>query len=163
MGVHELDGAMVVSPFRPSQTLSNILRTKNLVINLTDDVRVFAGSLTGRHDWAVQLADRVDGHRLVDALSHIEAVLTHVKDDDLRPRLFCQEVFREYHRPFLGFNRAQAAVIEGAILVSRLHLLSREKVEAEMKYLSAAVIKTAGPREREAWGWLHEAVFEKRA
>lgn len=57
-------------------------------------------------------------------------------------------------RRFAGFNRAQAAVIEGAILVSRLSMLPREKVEGEMQYLGVAVQKTAGPREREAWSWL---------
>jgi hypothetical protein len=38
--------------------------------------------------------------------------------------------------PFQGFNRAHAAIIEAAILVSRLHLhmLAREKVEQEITY-----------------------------
>jgi hypothetical protein len=62
------------------------------------------------------------------------------------------------HSLFRGFNRAQAAVIEGAILVSRLHLLPFEKIETEMAYLSVAVQKTAGPAEQEAWSWLIERV-----
>jgi hypothetical protein len=49
-------------------------------------------------------------------------------------------------------------VIEAAILVSRLHMLPREKVEAEMAYLEIAVGKTAGPQEQEAWNWLSEKV-----
>jgi len=60
--------------------------------------------------------------------------------------------------PFQGFNRAQAAVIEAAILVSRLHMLPRHKVEAEMAYLAIAIAKTAGPAEQEAWNWLTEKV-----
>ena len=39
------------------------------------------------------------------------------------------------HAPFKGFNRAQAAVIEAAILASRLHMLPREKIERELGYL----------------------------
>ena len=62
------------------------------------------------------------------------------------------------HAPYIGFNRAQAAVIEGAILVSRLHMLPLDKVEAEMRYLQIAIDKTAGPEEHEAWGWLTDAV-----
>jgi hypothetical protein len=44
------------------------------------------------------------------------------------------------------------------VLASRLHLLPAEKVDAEMRYLQIAIDKTAGPAEREAWGWLVEAV-----
>jgi uncharacterized protein len=70
------------------------------------------------------------------------------------------------HAPFLGFNRAQAAVIEAAILVSRLDMLPREKVEQEIAYLEIAIAKTAGDAEREAWGWLMERVaarYERQA
>ena len=62
------------------------------------------------------------------------------------------------HAPFVGFNRAQAAVIEGAVLVSRLRMLPAGKVDAEMAYLQIAINKTAGLEEREAWSWLREAV-----
>jgi hypothetical protein len=66
------------------------------------------------------------------------------------------------HAPFRGFNRAQAAVIEGAVLVSRLHLLPAEKIDTEMQYLQIAIDKTAGPDELQAWEWLQEAVGQHR-
>jgi hypothetical protein len=47
-------------------------------------------------------------------------------------------------------------VIEGAVLVSRLHLLPRAEVEAELKRLEIVVGKTAGFAEAEAWGWLKD-------
>jgi hypothetical protein len=72
-------------------------------------------------------------------------------------------VHEAIHASFAGFNRAQAAVIEGAVLVSRLHMLPARKVEAEMAYLQIAIDKTAGPGEHEAWGWLCEAVQHHRA
>ena len=62
------------------------------------------------------------------------------------------------HAPFVGFNRAQAAVIEAAILASRLHLLPRGKVESEIAYLEIAVTKTAAAAELEAWGWLIDKI-----
>jgi uncharacterized protein len=49
-------------------------------------------------------------------------------------------------------------VVEAAILVSRLQLLSREYVEGELARLAIIVDKTAGEGEREAWGWLIERV-----
>jgi hypothetical protein len=67
-------------------------------------------------------------------------------------------VQEEMHAPFTGMNRARAAVLELAILVSRLGMLPREKIEAEIAYLAIAIEKTAGPEEREAWEWLMEKV-----
>ena len=49
-------------------------------------------------------------------------------------------------------------MVEAAILVSRLHMLPIEKIDAERAYLQIAIDKTAGPQEREAWQWLCEAV-----
>ena len=80
-----------------------------------------------------------------------------------RPRFHCRVVQTVSHRPFQGFNRAQAAVIEAAILVSRLHMLPRQKVEQEMAYLEIAIAKTAGPAEQEAWNWLIEKIRQHYA
>ena len=63
----------------------------------------------------------------------------------------------------MGFNRAQAAVVEGSVLVSRLHMLSAEKIDSEMAYLQIAIDKTAGSAEKEAWSWLREAIAKHRA
>ena len=54
-------------------------------------------------------------------------------------------------------------MIEGAVLVSRLHMLPADKIDTEMRYLQIAIDKTAGAVEREAWGWLREAVAAHRA
>ncbi len=75
-------------------------------------------------------------------------------EDAQRPRFHCRVVHRATHAPFEGLNRAKAAVVEAAILVSRLDFLPRDKVEQEMAYLATAVSKTAGPAEQEAWDWL---------
>jgi hypothetical protein len=72
-------------------------------------------------------------------------------------------VHEEYHQAFQGFNRAQAAGIELAVLVSRLKRLPFEKICQEMDYLTIAIEKTAGPRELEAWGWLIEMVKNHKA
>ena len=154
MGVHVLDGAMLVMPFRPSATLDNILATRHAVMNYCDDVRVFAGCLTGRRDWPLTDADRVPGRRLAGTLAHAELELVRFEDDQTRPRLYCQVVHEASHAPFRGFNRAQFSVLEAAILVSRLHMLPRSKIESELEYLRIGLDKTAGPAEREAWDWL---------
>lgn len=110
MGVREEEGFIVISPFRPSISLDNLLREKSGVVNYTDDVRIFAGCLTGRWQWPTAPAESIPGRRLADALAHTEIQLEHVEDDPVRPRLFCRPLYRGNHTPFRGFNRAQAAV-----------------------------------------------------
>ncbi len=158
MGIHVLDESLVIAPFRPSSTLDNLLREGCAVINYVDDVRVFAGCLTGKHDWPLLEAEQINVMRLKDCLAHSEVAVEELEDDERRPRISCQVVHEVNHTPFRGFNRSQAAVIEAAILVSRLHMLPREKIEREIEYLTTAVDKTSGPREREAWAWLMEAI-----
>ncbi len=148
----------VLAPFRPSRTLDNLREVPFAVASHTDDVRVFAGSLTGRKDWATRPAEKVDGAVLESAVSHWELAVDSVTEDNQRPRFSCRLVHAASHRPWGGFNRAQAAVLECAVLVSRLKMLPADKIEAELKYLEIAVSKTAGEREQEAWGWLMERI-----
>ena len=162
MGIHVLDEHLLIAPFRPSSTLDNLLRENCAVINYPDDVRIYAGSLTGRRDWPVCGADRIDGLRLSDCLAHTEVEVDYMQQDELRPRFYCRVVYEANHAPFHGFNRAQAAVIEAAILVSRLHMLPTEKIDHEIAYLSVAIKKAAGPREQEAWQWLMRAIEDFR-
>lgn len=154
MGVHVLEDTLMIAPFKPSSTLENLLREPRACINYVDDVRVYAGCLTGRRDWPACAADRIDGLRLAECLAHAEVEVTRADDDELRPRFYCRTMFEATHAPFRGFNRAQAAVIELAILVSRLGRLPPAKVEREIEYLTIAIDKTAGARERQAWEWL---------
>ena len=148
----------IAAPFHPSTTLDNLRAVPFAVANYTDDVRIFAGCLTGRRDWPLVPAARVPTPRLASTLAHAELEVVSIQEDELRPRFHCRVVHLENHAPFRGFNRAQAAVIEAAILVSRLEMLPREKVEHEMDYLRIAVGKTAGPAEQEAWAWLMAAI-----
>lgn len=162
-GIRMQDGLVVISPYKPSTTLQNILETGHAVLNLSDDVRVFAGALTGRHAWNLSVTDTIQGFRLADTLVHKELKLLSVEDDIVRPQLFLEVIHEVQHAPFQGFNRAQAAVLELAVLVSRLKRLPMEKIQQEMHYLQIAIDKTAGERELEAWGWLVEAVSNHEA
>lgn len=162
MGVHVVDAGYLIMPFRPSTTLENLLASGCAVINMTDDVRIFAGCLTGRRDWPLAPAARIACSRLRDTLAHVEVEVIEIGDDDTRPTLLCRGVHEAHHQAFRGFNRAQFAVLEAAILVSRLDRLPPHKIESEMAYLQIGMDKTAGPREREAWGWLTDRIAEHR-
>ena len=162
MGIRNDDEYVIIAPFKPSQTLENIRTTRTAVVNITDDVRVFAGCLTGRKNWLTYPAKNISGRVLQSALFYQELQLENEINDSLRPQMYMSEVSNSMAAPFLGFNRAQAAVLEAAILVSRLHFLPGEKVDSEMDYLSIAIEKTAGEREREAWSWLTQAIANYR-
>jgi len=56
-------------------------------------------------------------------------------------------------------NRSRAAVLEAAILATRLNMLPREKIESELAYLAIAVEKTAGAAEREAWETVTDRIY----
>lgn len=159
MGVHVLeDGRYLVMPFRPSRTLDNLRATGAAIMNFCEDVRVFAGCLTGRRDWPLLPADQVTGMRLAETLGHAELVVEHFEDDPVRAKFYCRKVHEAAHQPFTGYNRAQVAVLEAAILVSRLDRLPLERIRSEIEYLQIAIDKTAGPREQEAWDWLLERI-----
>lgn len=158
LGIRRVDEHIIIAPLRPSTTLENLLRTGRAVLNYTDDVRVFAGCVTGRNQWPLVASERVPVPRLAGALAHTEIRLVEVEDDPLRPRLTCLPVWEGNHRAYPGFNRAQAAVLELAILVTRLDRLPHDKVSREISYLRDAVEKTGGERELEAWSWLMEQV-----
>jgi hypothetical protein len=166
MGVRYAGDRVVLKPFRPSTTLDNIVATGTAVLNVLSDTRVFAGCVTGRRSWPtldVHAAGEPRAVRLAAALEHALLRLEGQDDDGQRPTLQLVRLRGERHAPWRGFNRAQAAVIEGAVLVSRLHLLPREKIVSEMAWLQIAIDKTAGPAEHEAWGWLQEAVAREAA
>jgi hypothetical protein len=163
LGLIEEGEHLVIAPFRPSLTLDNLRENPFAVANYADDVLVFAGCLTGRRAWPTKPATKVPGAVLEQALAHAELQVVAVAEDEQRPRFRCAVIHEETHRPFHGFNRAQAAVIEAAILVSRLHMLPPEKIERELGYLQIAIDKTAGPRERQAWDWLMERIAEHRS
>ena len=158
LGLIEDGDGWIIAPFKPSRTHDNLIANPFAVASHTDDVRVIAGCVTGRRDWPTVAADRVMGVRLAGAVSHWELEVARVTEDEQRPRFHCRVIHEASHAPWGGYNRAQAAVLELAVLSTRLSMLPPEKIDAELKYLMIAISKTAGPREQEAWGWLMEKV-----
>jgi uncharacterized protein len=168
MGVRYPDEhTVVLMPFKPSTTLDNVLATRSAVLNWLTDVRVFAGCVTGRRDWPTVAVEPAQADapavRLANALGHVPLALADLHDDAQRPVLRMARGAAVVHAPFTGFVRAQAAVLEGAVLVSRLHMLDDDKIDREFAYLQIAIDKTAGPVELEAWQWLRDAVAKHRS
>lgn len=166
LGLIEDGPHWVIAPFRPSATLFNLTNTPKATASFTDDARVFAGLVTGARSFPLTDIEDWPAPRLSCALAHAELDVIRVDEDEIRPRFVCRVKHVESHRPFLGMNRARAAVLEAAILATRLGRLSREKIDSEIAYLKIAIDKTAGEAEREAWDMVMEKIaahFEKGA
>lgn len=158
MGIHEGDDRLIILPFKPSATLENLERNNTATLNYTNDVRIYAGCLTGHRDWPTCSTDVIKGARLKNCIAHTELEVIDKVEDEVRPKYYCKVVNEVTHTTYHGYNRAQFAVIELAILVSRLHMLPHEKIQQEVDYLTIGFEKTSGPREQEAWAWLIEKV-----
>jgi hypothetical protein len=153
------DGAdWILAPFRPSPTILNLADNPVFAASSPSDVRVIAGAVTGRRDWATVPCERIPGRRLAESFGHAEFEVAAIEDDPVRPRYRGRMVHAAAHVPFIGYNRAQAAVLEAAILSTRLHMLEPDKILTEMRYHAIAIAKTAGPAEREAWDWIEDKV-----
>lgn len=150
MGVEWGDDRIVLKPFLDTATYRNVLATRVAVVNLIDDVRVFARAAISNPQYDTGPAVAVRGVVLADACSWREVEVHAIDSTPPRSRIETGVVHRGIRREFLGFNRARHAVLEAAIYATRVHLLSREFIDGEMARLQVIVDKTAGPAEHEA-------------
>ena len=158
MGVEWSDDAIVLKPFLETATYRNVVATGAAVVNVTDDVRVFARAAISNPDYPTVPAVEVNGVVLADCCSWRELKVRSIDSTPPRSRIETEIVHRGAHREFIGFNRASHAVLEAAIYVTRLHLLPRAFVESELARLQVIVDKTAGVHELEAMSLLTDFV-----
>ena len=154
MGVEWGETTIVLKPFVDTATYRNVVATRAAVVNLTDDVRVFARAAISNPEYPTTTAVVVRGVVLADCCSWRELEVRTIDDRPPRSRIETHVVHQGFSREFIGFNRARHAVLEAAIYATRLHLLERRLVESEMARLQTIVDKTAGPHEREAMALL---------
>jgi hypothetical protein len=158
MGVEWGEHEIVLKPFLETATYRNVTAARAAVVNLTDDVRVFARAAISNPQYPTVPTAVVRGAVLADGCSWREVEVRSIDTTPPRSRIETMVVHRGTHRDFIGFNRACHAVIETAIYATRVHLLPRDYVEGELTRLQVIVDKTAGPREFEAMSLLTEYI-----
>ena len=153
----------VLRPFQTSTTYQNLKQTNVGVLHVTDDVLLLACAAIGKLNDVpeTQPAERINGVVLKTACRWYEFKVTSLDDHEERTRIECKVVHAGRLRDFFGFNRAKHAVIEAAILATRVHLIPADEIRAEFERLSVPIEKTAGPQEREAFALLSEYVAER--
>ncbi len=161
MGVEWGETEIVVKPFLETTTFRNLSATGSAVINLTDDVMLFAVGATSTAVFPTGPAVKVNGVVLEAACSWRELEVVSIDATPPRSSIVTRIVHHGFRREFLGFNRARHAVLEAAIFATRLHLIPAETIRAEFERLQIIVDKTAGPREQEAMEYLARWVVER--
>jgi hypothetical protein len=148
--------SFTLRPFPTSHSYRNLLRHGEGVLHVTDDVLLLARAAVGEvvPFPPVRPAERVRGSVLTDACRAYEFVVRSVDPSTGRVTIEAEVVHAVEQRPFFGFNRGKHAVLEAAILASRLHLIPAAEVAAELARLRVLVDKTGGPAELEAMAFL---------
>jgi hypothetical protein len=158
--VDEAMTTLRLRPFQTSQTYRNLKVRPQGVFHVTDDVLLIARAAIGKLVGAPETfaAKDVDGRVIASACRWYEFEIVDYDDRAERTNLTARVVYTGRLRDFFGFNRAKHAVLEAAILATRLHLLPREEIQRQFEALRMPVEKTAGPREREAFALLETFV-----
>ncbi|MDB4614047.1 DUF447 family protein, partial [bacterium] len=157
--------SIVLRPFKTSTTYANLKQNPFGVLHVTDDSLLFAKTAIGCLKQLPKLlpATMVNGSVLADACRWYEFEVTDIDDVDDRTTLTANIVHDGRLRDFFGFNRAKHAVLEMAILATRLHILDCEDVVAQYKILQRAVDKTGGTDETRAAELLQSHLSEYMA
>lgn len=152
-------------PFQTSQTYRNLKQHPQGVFHITDDVLLIAQAAIGTLPALPELfpAERIRGWVIRSACRWYEFEVERFDDAGERTNLYARVVHTGRLRDFLGFNRAKHAVLEAAILATRIHLLPRDELLRQFEALRSPLDKTAGAPEREAFALLERYVTETLA
>jgi hypothetical protein len=154
---------LLLRPFQTSRTYANLKQRPAGVFHVTDDVLMLAQSAIGLPNILPHLQDAkvVDGKIITSACRAYEFQVDELDDTQERTRIVAKVVHVETLREFFGFNRAKHAVVEAAILATRVGILDRDDILSQLRALRSPVEKTAGDQERAAFQLLNDYINEK--
>jgi hypothetical protein len=151
---------LVFRPFQTSSTFRNLNKTGCGVFHVVDTVELIAQAAIGRLNEtpATHAATNIEGQVLADCCRWFEFRITEKDLSSERSVLRAEIVAQGEQRPFFGFNRARHAVLEAAILATRVHLLSADEIASQMIVLKSAVEKTGGVAETDSFAMLQDYI-----
>jgi hypothetical protein len=155
----------VLRPFKTAQTYRNLVHHGEGVLHVTDDVLLLAKAAVGKVEPFpdVERAETILGYVLRDRCRFYEFRVASIDDRDDRVTIEAETVYRGGGRDFFGFNRAKHAVVEAAILATRVGLLTFDEIEHEFRRLAVLVQKTGGEQEHAALRFLEEYVAKVKS
>jgi len=151
---------LILRPFKSSQTYKNLKAHGEGVFHVTDDVEMLARSAVGEVTPELKRAREVNGWIIASACRAFELRVRSVDETSDRASFVADVVREETLREFLGFNRAKHAVLEAAILATRVHLLPRAEILEKLEDLAVLVQKTGGSPEERAFAYLRAYIAQ---
>ena len=160
--VNENKTEWLLRPFQSSTSFSALYTNPNCVFHVIDDVLPLVQLLV-RKPHQLELSPLSSSEEystwlISSACSWYHLHVDHWNTDQPRAEATASLVDHGELRPFWGWNRAKHAVLEAAILATRMHIIEASEIRKQYQSLSSAVEKTAGPREQTAWELLNEFV-----
>jgi len=155
---------LIFRPFPESTTFRNLQERPEGVFHVTDDVLLFAKAVTGQlvsSQLAFCDSTAVEVPRLADVCGWMEFRVRSFDNSGERPVFVAEVIASGNDLPWMGFNRAQATVLETAILATRLHILPHSEVETQLPRFRTIVEKTADERTAEAFAMLERFIIEQ--
>lgn len=154
---------LVLRPYRTSTTYANLKQHGTGVFHVTDDVELLARAAIGQLDVVPPLVpvEEVDTPRLADTCRWYALRVDSLDDSQERTEIVTRVVGMGRVRDFIGFQRARHAVIEAAILATRVGLLPLDEIYAQFERLRPWVEKTGGPVEAQAFALLEQFIREQ--
>lgn len=150
-------------PFQSSLTFQNLKRTGCGVFHITDDAALIARAAIHRVPQLPECfpAKTVAGDVLASACRWYEFEVVAINDSQPRTEIETRLTHVGHLREFWGFNRARHALLEAAILATRLHLISAAEIEQEFARLQTIVDKTASDADATAYADVKQYVDEQ--
>lgn len=151
---------LLLRPFNTSTTFANLRRERCGVFHVTDDVEMLAQAAVAANISKPTFVyyEGVKGAILAGACRWYAFEVYTIDATPERAAVIARVTSRGVLREFFGFNRAKHAVLEAAIVATRVHLAPPANTLAEFDRLQIAVQKTGAAAEHRAMAFLREYV-----
>ncbi|HEY5313495.1 MAG TPA: DUF447 domain-containing protein [Pirellulales bacterium] len=163
--VDEALRSFLLRPFQTSTSYANLKRTGQGVFHITDDVEMIAWAAIGVlvPPPPLEPVPAFDGWILSGACRWYALRVRRIDDRQERTEIEAEAIDQGRLRDFFGFNRAKHAVLEAAILATRIHVLPLAEIQAEIERLRVPVQKTGGETEQRAFDFLADYIARAAA
>jgi uncharacterized protein len=161
MGLDWGEEILTVRPYRNTRTYRNLIARGYGVANLTDDVLAYVQCGLYKTVLPSFAAKVAQGVVFQGTCSWRELAVVSERGSEDRAEVECRVLHKGWQKDFLGFRRASNAVIEAAILATRLPLYDRKAVALRLIHYMEIVEKTGDDVEKQAFRLVHDYIQKK--
>lgn len=159
-------GEFTLRPFDGSTTCRNLLETRRVVIHVTDDAGLFASAAIEKITdpnlvTEATFSDKSTGWRLRTCHRWFALEVTETTGGNPVYQMQTRIIDSGTEGSFFGFNRAKHAIIEAAILATRVNFLDHDTIRDDLDRCQTLVDKTASDQDAKTFDWLKANVHAK--